>query len=131
MLWKTTRINLLYNSGQDIFVEAARGRLIQVISNLISNAVKFTEVGTITITAEKKDYRQVVVSVKDTGNGIDLAILPKLFTKFATKSDKGTGIGLGLYISKRIVEAHGGRIWAENNNDRKGATFAFALSLIN
>ena len=129
---KQNEINLLYNSSeQDIFVEADKGRITQVISNLISNAVKFTEVGTVTIAAEKlkEDNQQVIISVKDNGNGIDPEILPRLFTKFATKSDKGTGIGLGLFISKSIMEAHGGRIWAENNADGKGATFAFSLPI--
>ena len=125
--------NLLYkNSGQDIFIEADKGRITQVISNLISNAVKFTKVGTVTVAAEKveeNDRQQVIISIKDTGTGIDPEMLPKLFTKFATKSDKGTGIGLGLFISKSIVEAHGGRIWAENNKDGKGATFAFSMPI--
>ena len=76
---------------------------------------------------DDKDY--IVISVKDTGQGIDLEILPKLFTKFATKSESGTG--LGLFISKSIVESHGGRIWAENNADSKGATFAFSLPILN
>ena len=66
-----------------------------------------------------------MVSIKDTGRGIAYDILPRLFSKFATTSPKGTG--LGLYISKNIVEAHGGRIWAENNIDGKGATFYFSL----
>jgi two-component system, OmpR family, sensor histidine kinase VicK len=57
--------------------------------------------------------------------GIDSEIIPRLFTKFATKSEHG--IGLGLYISKSIIEAHGGRIWAKNNIDGKGATFIFSL----
>jgi len=125
--------NLLYkNSGQDIFIEADKGRITQVISNLVSNAVKFTKVGTVTVSAEKveeNDRQQVIISIKDTGTGIDPEMLPKLFTKFATKSDKGTGIGLGLFISKSIVEAHGGRIWAENNKDGKGATFAFSMPI--
>jgi len=125
--------NLLYkNSGQDIFIEADKGRITQVISNLVSNAVKFTKVGAVTVAAEKveeNDRQQVIISIKDTGTGIDPQMLPKLFTKFATKSDKGTGIGLGLFISKSIVEAHGGRIWAENNKDGKGATFAFSLPI--
>jgi signal transduction histidine kinase len=125
--------NLLYkNSGQDIFIEADKGRITQVISNLVSNAVKFTKVGTVTVAAEKveeNDRQQVIISIKDTGTGIDPEMLPKLFTKFATKSDKGTGIGLGLFISKSIVEAHGGRIWAENNKDGKGATFAFSIPI--
>ena len=125
--------NLLYkNSGQDIFIEADKGRIIQVISNLVSNAVKFTKVGTVTVAAEKveeNDRQQVIISIKDTGTGIDPEMLPKLFTKFATKSDKGTGIGLGLFISKSIIEAHGGSIWAENNKDGKGATFAFSMPI--
>ena len=123
---------LCKNSGQDICIEADKGRITQVISNLVSNAVKFTKVGTVTVSAEKveeNDRQQVIISIKDTGTGIDPEMLPKLFTKFATKSDKGTGIGLGLFISKSIVEAHGGRIWAENNKDGKGATFAFSMPI--
>jgi two-component system catabolic regulation response regulator CreB/two-component system response regulator ChvI len=95
----------------------------------LSNAVKATEEGTITVSLEKKeDNEHVVISVKDTGAGLDPGILPRLFTKFATKSFAGTG--LGLYISKSIVEAHGGKIGAENNSDGRGATFAFSLPLI-
>jgi two-component system, OmpR family, sensor histidine kinase VicK len=77
--------------------------------------------------SNSSSWRQVIVSVKDSGAGIDPEILPRLFTKFATKSDKGTG--LGLFISKSIIEAHGGKIWAENNPDGKGAMFAFSLLL--
>src|SRR5215204_5705395 len=124
-------IKLLYSpSKQDIVVEADRSRLTQVISNLLNNAIKFTKEGTISISTEKKD-NQVIVSVKDTGSGIDPEILPRLFSKFSAKSFEGTG--LGLFISKNIVEAHGGKIWAENNNDNndvygeKGATFYFML----
>jgi signal transduction histidine kinase len=117
-------------SKQDIVVEADRSRLTQVISNLLSNALKFTKEGTISISTEKKD-NQVIVSVKDTGTGIDSEILPRLFSKFSAKSFEGTG--LGLFISKNIVEAHGGKIWAKNNNDNayaeKGATFYFMLPL--
>ena len=109
-----------------IVVEADRTRISQVISNLLSNAVKFTEQGTVYISADNNDG-QVVVSVKDTGPGIDPEIMPKLFTKFTSKSQTGTG--LGLFISKSIIEAHGGRIWAENNKDKKGATVAFRLPL--
>ncbi len=88
---------------------------------------KFTnKEGIIITTAEKKDTH-VVISVKDTGTGIDPEILPRLFTRFATKSETGTG--LGLFISKSIVESHGGRIWAENNSHEKGATFTFSLPL--
>src|SRR5215217_235716 len=125
-------IKLLYSpSKQDIVVEADRSRLTQVISNLLNNAVKFTTEGTISISTEKKD-NQVIVSVKDTGSGIDPEILPRLFSKFSAKSFEGTG--LGLFISKSIVEAHGGKIWAENNNNNnaygeKGAAFYFMLPL--
>ncbi|MFL6421188.1 MAG: sensor histidine kinase, partial [Nitrososphaeraceae archaeon] len=94
-----------------------------------------TKEGTISINLERKkddDYHNdyVLISVKDTGQGINPEILPKLFTKFATKSETG-GTGLGLFISKSIVEAHGGKIRAENNSDGKGATFAFSLPIVN
>jgi two-component system, OmpR family, sensor histidine kinase VicK len=112
----------------DIFVEADRSRLNQVVSNLLNNAIKFTKEGTIITRAEQKDIH-VVISVKDTGTGIDPEILPRLFTRFATKSESKTGTGLGLFISKNIVEAHGGRMWAENNSREKGATFTFSLPL--
>ena len=121
----------LFSSIEDgIFVEADKNRLNQVISNLLSNAIKFTkESGTITIRVQKKDNNDdVFVSVKDTGAGIDPEILPRLFTKFATKSETG-GTGLGLYISKSIVESHGGRILAQNNSDGKGSTFSFTLPI--
>jgi signal transduction histidine kinase len=113
-----------------IFVEADKARITQVISNLLSNAVKFTEEkgGNIHISIENIDS-QVLISVKDSGNGIDPEILPKLFSKFTSKSYQGTG--LGLFISKSIVEAHGGKIWAINNTHGKGATFTFSIPLNN
>ena len=114
---------------EPIIVNADKVRICEVISNLLGNAIKFTtkEGGrNITIKAEKKDS-QAVVSIKDTGSGIDPEIKPKLFSKFVTNSPGGTGIG--LFISKSIVEAHGGRIWAENNADGKGAIFVFSLPL--
>ena len=117
----------LINYKEDIFVEADKGRINQVISNLLSNAIKFTNKGSINISAYKSQPNEAVVSVKDTGSGLDPDILPRLFSKFATKSVIGTG--LGLFISKSIVEAHGGRIWAENNKDAKGTTFTFSLPL--
>ena len=112
----------------DIFIDADKSRLLQVIFNLLRNAVKFTNEGTITIKAEKKEDH-VLVSIKDTGSGIDPEIMPRLFTKFATKSDEGTG--LGLFISKGIIETHGGRIWAESNKEgeKRGAIFTFSLPL--
>jgi signal transduction histidine kinase len=122
--------NQLPIQGSDniIPVEADKGRIAQVIDNLLNNALKFTNEGTISVSVESKDG-QTVVRVKDNGQGIDPGILPKLFTKFASKSEVG-GTGLGLFISKSIVEAHGGKIWAENNSDGKGgATFSFSLPL--
>ena len=99
---------------------ADKERVMQVVSNLLGNAFKFTTEGTITITTQRS-RKEMIVAVSDTGSGIDQEILPRLFTKFATKSCRGTG--LGLFISKSI-EAHGGRIWAENN-DGRGATASF------
>jgi signal transduction histidine kinase len=127
-------IKLLYNpiEGNNIIVDADRGRITQVVSNLLDNAVKFTEEGTIMVSTEVKNGGSnnnnnniAVVSVKDTGSGIDPEIMPRLFRKFTSKSWKGTG--LGLFISKSIIETHGGKIWAENNIDGKGATFSFSL----
>nr|MDQ4014048.1 sensor histidine kinase [Thermoproteota archaeon] len=109
-----------------IVVEADRMRISQVVSNLLSNAVKFTKQGTVYISVDNEDG-EVVVSVRDTGPGIDPEIMPRLFTKFTSKSQTGTG--LGLFISKSIIEAHGGKIWAENNKDKKGATVTFRLPL--
>jgi signal transduction histidine kinase len=110
----------------DAIIEADKSRISQVLSNLLVNAVKFTNEGTIKVATEKKD-RKIVISIIDTGTGIDSEIRPKLFTKFATTSSTGTG--LGLFISKSIVEAHDGRIWAENNKDGKGASFVFSLPI--
>jgi len=119
--------------NDDIFVCVDRERITQVISNLLDNAIKFTSLGAVSVSAdENKNEGMVIVSVEDTGSGIDPEIFPKLFTKFSTKSFSGTG--LGLYISKSIVEAHGGKIWAKNNNDDRGkygATFYFTLPLAN
>ena len=114
------------------FVKADKARLSQVFGNILNNAIKFTTEGKITIKVSKmkkdsNEENEVVVSVKDTGIGINPEILPRLFSKFATKSDQGTG--LGLYISKNIIEAHCGRIWAEINADGRGATFYFSLSM--
>jgi two-component system, OmpR family, sensor histidine kinase VicK len=144
-------IELLYYNGKEakssndsnIIVEADRARLIQVISNLLDNAIKFTKRlnnnrrGSISVTAEKKRNKEnenkkrqeVIVSIKDSGTGIDPDIFPRLFTKFATKSETGTG--LGLFICKSIVESHEGRMWAGNNPDNSGggAVFAFSLPL--
>jgi two-component system, OmpR family, sensor histidine kinase VicK len=119
-----------------LIVYADRGRITQVLSNLLSNAIKFTlekkeEGHLVSVSAvinrnsKNNDQGEVIVSVKDSGEGIHPDIFPRLFTKFTTKSFTGTG--LGLFISKSIVEAHGGKIWAENNDNGKGATFTFSL----
>jgi signal transduction histidine kinase len=116
--------------GNSIIVEADKSRLTQVISNLLSNAMKFTKSeGSITIKTEKNDSH-VIVGVKDTGRGIDPEVMPRLFTKFATKSQT-SGTGLGLFISKNIIEAHGGIIWGENYIDgtKNGSIFSFRLPL--
>jgi signal transduction histidine kinase len=121
---------------QHILLEADKGRVIQVISNLLGNAIKFTEVGTIIVRSEIKDSK-VLVSIKDTGQGLAPEILPHLFTKFGARSPLHgvqMGTGLGLFISKSIIEAHGGKIWAENNNRSDGTggtTFYFTLPIVN
>jgi signal transduction histidine kinase len=130
----------LYNGNNEnnkIIVEADKNRLCQVISNLLNNAIKFTDEGSITVNVGTKKINnnnrdEVIVSIKDTGTGIDSEILPKLFTKFATTSSIAGGTGLGLFISKSIIEMHGGEIWAINNNEDGreegvGSTFTFSL----
>jgi two-component system, OmpR family, sensor histidine kinase VicK len=166
-------VTISYEPGQELsngeqVVVADKERITQVISNLLDNAVKFTQAGTISVSAEVKREKaaattgltlgkeqmsassgHILVRIEDTGSGIDPEIVTKLFSKFTTKSLKGTG--LGLYISKSIIEAHGGKIWAKNNENigirnssmstyasrdsdqkvsaAKGATFYFTLPL--
>src|SRR5215813_6478684 len=112
---------------EDVFITADKGRINQVISNLLNNAIKFTNEGTVIVSvAGVRTNNEIVVSISDTGIGIDSEILPRLFTKFATKSTTGTG--LGLFISKSIIDAHGGKIWGKNNYpEGNGATFGFSL----
>jgi signal transduction histidine kinase len=122
----------IHYEPNDLLLKADKNRVSQVVSNLISNALKFTSGGTISVQTsvygnDKSNTNEVIVRIKDNGQGIDPEILPRLFSKFATKSYSGTG--LGLFICKSIVEAHGGSIWAENNSDGKGATFSFTLPL--
>jgi signal transduction histidine kinase len=120
----------LLHPPEVIFVEADKGRIAQVITNILNNAIRFTldAGGEIRISVERKeDNKEVLIVINDTGKGIDSEVLPRLFLKFATKSIGGSG--LGLYISKSIIEAHGGRIWAGNNIDGKGATFNFTLPI--
>jgi two-component system, OmpR family, sensor histidine kinase VicK len=136
---KNSNIEIINNSNNNnpIFVEADKDRIIQVLSNLLSNAIKFTNQGQISINlSEKKNddnhwedgRKEVIVSVTDTGSGINSEIFTRLFSKFASKSYQGTG--LGLFICKSIIQAHGGRIWAENKDAREnksGATITFSL----
>jgi signal transduction histidine kinase len=123
----SVKLELVSSERDVIKVQADKSRINQVITNLLSNAFKFTKRGNITITTQKTTDGLVIISVKDSGSGIDPEIMPRLFTKFATRSNTGTG--LGLFISKGIVESHGGKIWARNNLDGNGATFSFSLPL--
>jgi len=117
----------------DILLKVDKSRIAEVLSNLLSNAIKFTPEGTITISVKQqqwndnidKNNKMVIINVRDTGQGIDQDMRPRLFTKFASKSFQGTG--LGLFISKGIIEAHHGRIWGKNNDTGIGSTFSFSL----
>ena len=133
---KNVKVILDFKKNVPTTIYADEARLQQVLNNLLSNAINFTNNGTVIITAYKdqvdtnvemrqQDEESIVVEIKDTGSGINPEMLPRLFEKFATKS--GSGTGLGLYISKSIVDSHGGKIWAYNNQDGIGATFTFAL----
>ena len=129
------KVKLYFNPFKEtLLIEADKERISEVISNLLSNAIKFTKEDAIFISIEKieddnnDNNNYALVTVKDTGEGIDPEILPNMFSKFITKSFEG--IGLGLYISKNIIEAHGGKIWAGNNSDDdKGAIFRFTLPI--
>jgi signal transduction histidine kinase len=122
---KKEKVKIKYEPKK-LMVKGDRERIQQVMSNLINNALRFTKEGAIIVKTQVIDGL-AQITVKDTGSGIDPEIMPRLFEKFVTKSEKGTG--LGLYISNSIVQAHGGKMWAENNVDGKGATFTFTLPL--
>jgi signal transduction histidine kinase len=116
------------DDNQQVVIKADKTRIAQVLMNLLENSINYTQEGIISVTSTvDPDANSITVSVKDTGSGINPDIIPRLFSKFVTASEKGTG--LGLYISKKIIEAHGGKIWAESNKDGEGATFAFTLPL--
>jgi signal transduction histidine kinase len=136
---RTELVQLTYEAAEDIIlVEADKARITRVISNLLSNAIKFTKSGLISVkcrrecqadkTNNSSHRKNAIITINDTGSGILPDILPKLFTKFATTSNSGTG--LGLFISKNIVEAHGGKIWAKNNQNENGASFSFSLPIV-
>jgi len=126
------KINIIFDPKEVISVVADEDRIYQVISNLLNNAIKFTENGTIIVTTNLNNinnkYKEAIVNITDNGKGIDPEIIPKLFTKFTTTSYSGTG--LGLFISKGIIENHGGKIWARNNSNGKGACFSFSLPAV-
>jgi signal transduction histidine kinase len=126
-------VKILFQPNEPITVYVDKDRIYQVLSNLLNNAIKFTKNGTVTINtgvnnSSNNHDKEVIVTISDTGTGISPEILPKLFSKFVTSSNQGTG--LGLFISKGIIEAHGGRIWAENNSTGIGASFSFSLPII-
>jgi signal transduction histidine kinase len=124
-------VKILFPPKEPITVFADRDRIYQVLSNLLNNALKFTNNGTISVNtsliSSDNHNKEVIVTIIDTGIGISPEIMPKLFSKFVTSSNQGTG--LGLFISKGIIEAHGGKIWAENNSDGVGARFSFSLPM--
>jgi two-component system sensor histidine kinase VicK len=137
---KTIDIKLSSDEEHDniyhpLYVMVDRSRITQVISNILSNSIKSIDNydGNITISISKRNKEknnisqadEILVNIKDTGKGINPEIHSKLFEKFSTNSS--SGIGLGLYITKNIIEAHDGSIWAENNPDGRGATFSFSL----
>jgi signal transduction histidine kinase len=112
-----------------IVIKADRQKIMQVLTNLLNNAIRFTRPrGTIIVSTET-DQNNIKVIVKDSGTGISDDVMPKLFTKFSSSMSSASGTGLGLYISKAIVEAHDGKIWADNNLNEKGATFGFAIPI--
>jgi len=118
---------IAFDPGESpLTVECDRGKIGEVLFNLLDNAMKFIDEreGGIFVTA-RQSGPNVLVSIRDNGTGIDPSIKDKMFEKFTTRSEKGSG--LGLFIARSIVEAHGGQIWAGNNSDGKGATFAFSL----
>ena len=127
--YESKKINIIFEPKEVITVIADKDRIYQVVSNLLNNAIKFTDNGTITVTASlnyiNSKYKEAIVNITDSGKGIDPAVIPRLFSKFTTTSYSGTG--LGLFISKGIVESHGGKIWARNNSNGTGACFSFSL----
>jgi two-component system sensor histidine kinase VicK len=132
---KKSHLSILFVPVEGMKVHADKVRMIQVISNLLDNAIKFSNNGHIQISMTKEEKKgeenqeTLLVKVRDEGQGIDGELLPRIFTKFISKSEIGTG--LGLYICKGIIEAHGGMMWAKNNSDGPGATFSFAIPINN
>lgn len=117
------KVKVTFEHAGKLMVNADQIRISQVVYNLLDNALKFTQTGRIKVTARNMG-NGTEVSVCDDGAGISPKVFPRLFEKFVTTSDTGTGIG--LYLSKAIIDAHGGRIWAQNNKNR-GVTFYFFI----
>lgn len=119
-----------------VIVKADAGRIREVLINLIGNSIKFTSKdGSIVVTVDPEGHDFALVKVKDNGRGISSFDILKLFKKFnmvgnshLTK-EKGQGTGLGLYLSKSLIELHGGKIWAESEGQNKGSTFSFTLPI--
>ncbi|HET7643736.1 MAG TPA: HAMP domain-containing sensor histidine kinase, partial [Nitrososphaeraceae archaeon] len=127
---KINKNKKIKKEGKELYVNADRGRIQQVLYNLLNNANKFTQNGHIIVKIKKQESdNKVSISIHDNGKGIDPEILPRLFTKFMTTEYNG-GTGLGLYISKNIIEKHGGKIWGRSIlNSKKGTEFGFLLPL--
>ena len=139
-LQKSLDFKIEIEKGLPDDIVSDRQRLQQIINNLLSNAFKFTDHGSVTMNicrpkesdivkfGVKGDIKNLVsIEVKDTGSGINEEIMSRLFEKFSRRADSGAG--LGLYIAKKIVDMHGGKIWVQNNRGSKGATFTFTLPL--
>jgi len=130
-LERNKNVKIFFNPKDSIIVYVDKDRILQVLSNLLNNALKFTKHGTVMINInlddDNENNKAVKVTIQDTGVGITQELMPNLFSKFVTSSYNGTG--LGLFISKGIIEAHGGRIWAENNSNGVGASFSFSLPI--
>jgi signal transduction histidine kinase len=129
-LERNKKVKIFFQPKDSIIVNVDKDRIFQVLSNLLNNALKFTKHGTVMININldgNENNKVVNVTIQDTGIGITQELMPYLFSKFVTSSYNGTG--LGLFISKGIIEAHGGRIWAENNSNGVGASFSFSLPI--
>ena len=129
-LERNKNVKIFFQPKDSIIVYVDKDRIFQVLSNLLNNALKFTKHGTVMINInldDRENNKAVKVTIQDTGIGITQELMPNLFSKFVTSSYNGTG--LGLFISKGIIEAHGGRIWAENNSNGVGASFSFSLPI--
>lgn len=123
------KVRIKFEPIDSIQVRGDKARIFQVFSNLLNNAVKFTDDGMIIVNAQKNTEKlEAIITIKDSGTGIDPEVIPNMFSKFITKSKRG--VGLGLYIAKNIVEAHGGKIDAYNNMNENGATFIVTLPLV-